>query len=143
MAWWLWILVAIVLPLFLPVGALCLAWYECDDNEEAQRAVHPLQGLKDGQLLWFSIMLAFTGITEACTTEAKQFSSVNICFIVFLGLFVGASLFLLGRNAGKVKPLPDGTFWVAFKKLRLLKCSLWITLFTVVSCIIVHARLPK
>lgn len=133
-----WFIASIVVPVFVPAVAMALA-----SRALSNRRLHPYQILKDGQLLWFSTTLSAVGMAEAITTEVHRHSAWNVAFA--LGLFgvVACSLFILGcASLVDPKPLPEGGPWHLIRTVPMLSTSFLINLFAIVSCTIVHWRLP-
>jgi hypothetical protein len=107
----LWILVTIVLPLALPVIAM-LFLAPFPPFSGTARWIVPI---KDGQLCWGAIAMAFSGMYEALFPS--QSGAVDGTFrgamVIALALvvFFSALLAALGAVAPTAMPAPSGTPW--------------------------------
>lgn len=133
-----WFGVSVGVPVGLPILGMAAACWMLEN-----RALHPFQILKDGQMLWFAIALAAGGMTEAIQTDLKAHAWVNVALAASLFGLLATSLFVLGCTAlSQSKPLTEKKTWTLFRESPLLLGSFGITALVIIACSFVHARLP-
>lgn len=132
----LWFIVTVVLPLSLPVLAmLCLQLFPTFAS--TARWIVPI---KDGQLCWGAIGMAFSGMYEilfpaqSANVDGGMRGAAVIGFALLL--FFSALIAAVGAIAPTVMPKPAGAEW--YRHYSILAASLAITLVAIVSYTVVH-----
>lgn len=136
----IWFGISVVVPAIVPYLVLLLLCKTTNEKKEPRLryALMPIQGYKDGQLLWLSLTMSLIGLSEVITAERHVHDWKNLLLLVCLVVSLVISALLLGKATGKVGPLPTKK---EDRDLLVMYASFWLTAFAAFVCLGVHAQL--
>ena len=134
----LWVLVTIVLPLVLPVLAmLCLQLFP-----QVVPTADWITPIKDGQLCWGAIGMAFSGMYDVLFPIQTVVVDVNLRGFAVIGLAISIFVSAIIAAFGSVAPTPvggdSGKSWLGH--YAILKASLALTIFTAIGYAVIHIK---
>jgi hypothetical protein len=135
-----WFVVAIALPACVPYLVLSGLWGVNRGNTDpaVRFSLLPVQGYKDGQLLWVALTTCFIAIYEVSLALMKAPSGWSVVTLVFLIVLLVCNALLIGNTAGRSVPLAEDK---QDRDLVIMSWSIWLMAITASGALAAHARL--